>query len=286
MKLAVIGIGLIGGSMAIGLKKHYPKMRVFGLDTHAENVQTAKRLGVIETEIKSFSELREMDFVIVSTPVDVCVKILPEVLDNVGTKTLVWDVGSTKEAICQAVSSHPNRAHFLATHPIAGTEFSGASAAFDSLFKGKIQILCEVEKTNTDLLEKAKELFLSLEMDLREMDVLSHDMHIAYVSHLSHISSFMLGKTVMEKEKDEEKIFDLAGSGFESTVRLAKSNPNTWGAIFMQNRKNVVEIVEAYIKNLEQFKNLLVQENMDALHLQMKEINKIKKILNKQNERS
>ncbi len=189
-------------------------------------------------------------------------------------------MGSTKQAICEAVASHPKRRNFLACHPIAGTEFSGPNAAIDQLFKGKTNIICEVEKTAPKLQETVLNLFKEMGMRIRYMDPVSHDKHIAYVSHLSHISSFMLGKTVIEKEKNERDIFDMAGSGFASTVRLAKSNPVTWTSIFKQNKDNVLETLEEYISNLTHFKKLLEAENYKGIHDEMENTNYIKEILN------
>ena len=205
-------------------------------------------------------------------------------MDLVSDDTLVFEVGSTKSPICEAVSNHPKRRNFLATHPIAGTEFSGPNAAIRNLFVDKTNIICEVEKTTFKLQEKGLKLFKDLGMRIRYMEPKSHDKHIAYVSHLSHISSFMLGKTVIEKEKDEKDIFDMAGSGFESTVRLAKSSPAMWTPIFKQNKKQVVKSLEEYIANLSQFKNLLENENYEQIFNEMENTNRIKEILGKRQE--
>jgi prephenate dehydrogenase len=205
---------------------------------------------------------------------------LPSILDAINDDALVFDVGSTKFPICEAISNHSKRKNFMATHPIAGTEFSGPTAAVLGLFLGKTNIICEVEKTTFKLQQKALELFDKLGMRIRYMDSKSHDKHIAYVSHLSHISAFMLGKTVIEKEKDERDIFDMAGSGFESTVRLAKSSPAMWTPIFKQNKKHVVKTLGEYISNLSKFKDLLESDNYEAVFQEMQSVNKIKEILN------
>jgi len=208
---------------------------------------------------------------------------LPTVLDLISDSAIVFDVGSTKIPICEAVAGHPRRRNFIATHPIAGTEFSGPSAAIKGLFQGKTNIICEVEKTTFKLQERALLLFSAIGMRIRYMDPKSHDKHIAYVSHLSHISSFMLGKTVINKEKDEQDIFDMAGSGFESTVRLAKSSPAMWTPIFKQNKKQVVKTLEEYISNLSKFKDLLVNDDYEAIFHEMESVNRIKEILNGMN---
>jgi prephenate dehydrogenase len=218
--------------------------------------------------------------VIVSIPVDVQLTLLPKVLDIVSENTLVLDVGSTKEQICAVLENHPKRRNYLATHPIAGTEFSGPMAAHVGLFNEKTNIICEVEKTAFKLQEKALEIFSKLGMRIRYMDAKAHDKHIAYVSHLSHISSFMLGKTVIEKEKNERDIFDMAGSGFASTVRLAKSSPAMWTPIFEQNKSNVIEILEEYINNLQRFNELMKQNDFAEIYNEMESTNHIKQILN------
>ncbi len=278
MKVYIIGIGLIGGSLALDIKHHYPNAKISGIDANKNHLTEAIQLGIIE-EKSTFEDLKFSDFVILSTPVDVSVLILPEILDKIGEETLVLDVGSTKLPICDAIANHQNRRNFMACHPIAGTEFSGPSAAVLGLFDNKTNIICEVEKTTFKLQEKAMELFKKLGMRIRYMDPKSHDKHIAYVSHLSHISAFMLGKTVIEKEKDERDIFDMAGSGFESTVRLAKSSPAMWTPIFKQNKKQVVKSLDEYIMNLTKFKNLLENDNYDEVFNEMQNTNRIKEIL-------
>ena len=223
MNVYVIGVGLIGGSMALDIKSNYENVTVFGIDSNEKYLDIALKLKIIDNKAL-ISDLADADFVILAVPVDIALVLLPNVLDKINDGTLVFDVGSTKFPICNAIANHSRRRNFLATHPIAGTEFSGPTAATLGLFEGKTNIICEVEKTTFKLQQKALGLFEKLGMRIRYMDAKSHDKHIAYVSHLSHISSFMLGKTVIEKEKGERDIFDMAGSGFESTVRLAKSS--------------------------------------------------------------
>ena len=282
MKVFVIGIGLIGGSMALDIKILHPEAKIYGIDTNESHLAEAIALGVVGAAA-TFDDLLDADFVIVSVPVDVALLVLPKVLDVIGDSTIVFEVGSTKMPICEAIANHPKRRNFIATHPIAGTEFSGPSAAIKGLFQGKTNIICEVEKTTFKLQEKALALFKAMGMRIRYMDPKSHDKHIAYVSHLSHISAFMLGKTVINKEKDEQDIFDMAGSGFESTVRLAKSSPAMWTPIFKQNRKQVVKTLDEYISNLSKFKELLEKEDYDAIYNEMQSVNKIKEILNGMN---
>jgi prephenate dehydrogenase len=279
MNVYIIGVGLIGGSMALDIKSNYNNVTVFGIDTNENHLDEALNLKIIDKKA-SISDLFDADFVILAVPVDIALVLLPSVLDAISDATLVFDVGSTKFPICEAISNHPKRRNFMATHPIAGTEFSGPSAAGLGLFQGKTNIICEVEKTTFKLQQKTLELFDKLGMRIRYMDAKSHDKHIAYVSHLSHISAFMLGKTVIEKEKDERDIFDMAGSGFESTVRLAKSSPAMWTPIFKQNKKQVVKTLSEYISNLSKFKELLESDNYEAVYDEMQSVNKIKEILN------
>jgi prephenate dehydrogenase len=277
-KIYIIGTGLIGGSMALDLKSHFKEATFFGIDSNESNLDEAIELNIIQKKA-SFDDLENADLVIVSVPVDVGLVILPQILDKINDNTLVLDVGSTKFPICEVVANHQRRRNFLATHPIAGTEFSGPKAAIKDLFQGKTNIICEIEKTAYKQQETALDLFQKLGMRIRYMDAKSHDKHIAYVSHLSHISSFMLGKTVIEKEKNERDIFDMAGSGFESTVRLAKSSPAMWTPIFKQNRDNIIETLDEYILNLTQLKELLQNDKYDEVFNEMQNTNRIKEIL-------
>ena len=277
-QVSIIGIGLIGGSFALDLKHYIPEVQITGIDQNKTHLTEALKLGIID-QTGDLKSLENADLVVLAIPVNAALEVLPQVLNFISDKAVVIDMGSTKEAICKAVSTHPRRAQFLATHPIAGTEFSGPSAAIHGLFKNKTNIICEVEKTLPVLGELVLTLFKTMGMHLRFMPANDHDKHIAYVSHLSHISSFMLGKTVIEKEKNERDIFDMAGSGFESTVRLAKSSPDMWTPIFEQNKVNVIETLTEYIQNLNQFKAYMEKDDFDAVHNEMKNTNHIKQIL-------
>lgn len=279
MKIYVIGIGLIGGSMALDLRALNEDFEVIGVDFNQVHLDQALHLGIID-RVGKLEDLHEADRVILSIPVKESLRLLPSLLDQLNENALLWDVGSTKAQLCKVVESHPKREQYLAAHPIAGTEFSGPKAAHLGLFKGKPQILCEAKKTRADMLTWSKTIFRQMGMYLRFMDPHEHDRHMACVSHLSHVSSFMLGKTVLEQEADEQNIFDLAGSGFESTVRLAKSSPDMWAPIFEQNKENVLEILSAYIKNLEEFKSKLAADAIEDLHQQMKNTNQLTTILN------
>lgn len=279
MNVYIIGIGLIGGSMSLDIQEKYPEAIIYGIDTNEAHIEEALQRQLIHKKA-TLQNVKNADIVIITIPVKVSIEIITEVLHTINDNTLVIDAGSTKGQICKSIDTHPRRRNFLAAHPIAGTEFSGPTAAIKGLFEGKTNIICEVEKTAFVLQEKALELFKNLGMRIRYMDPKSHDKHIAYVSHLSHISSFMLGKTVIEKEKNERDIFDLAGSGFASTVRLAKSSPAMWTPIFEQNKANVIETLQEYIANLEEFKQLMLQDNYEGIYKEMENTNRIKKILN------
>lgn len=278
MKVSLIGVGLMGGSLSLSLQKLNCHVNISGISRKETTLKKAQSLGLIH-QIGSMNDLINADLVVIAIPVEATVTILPKVLDHIGSKTLVLDMGSTKASICSVVADHPKRNQFLACHPIAGTEYSGPEAAIPDLYTHKTTMLCEVEKTKPELLERAIDLFNNLKMNVRTMDPMEHDRHIAYVSHLSHISSFMLGKTVMEKERNERNIFDMAGSGFSSTVRLAKSSPDMWLPIFKQNKDNVLETMNEYIGNLQKFKSLLEKDAYNELHQQMEQINLIKNIL-------
>ena len=273
----IIGLGLIGGSFALELKKRL-QYTVVGIDKNPQHLQEALALGIISEAI-DYPQIADADLVLVAVPVNRIAQVVHEVLDHVGENTLVMDVGSVKESICKEVAQHPCRSQFVAAHPMAGTEYSGPQAALYDLFDGKVMALCEVEKSNWKLLDRALDISKALNMRVKMMSPTDHDLHTAYVSHLSHVSSFMLGKTVLEIEKDEAQIFDLASTGFASTVRLAKSHPQMWTPIFLENKTNVLKALTEYIKNLENFKHLLETDQADAITQNIKEANYIRKIL-------
>lgn len=279
MKITVIGLGLIGGSMALDLKAKGYCSYVIGVDENSEHCKQALALGIVD-EIKSLNDSLNSGIIIVAVPVSGIAKLLPHILDNIGDETVVMDVGSTKEKICRIAKKHFSGKQFVATHPIAGTERSGPSAAMKNLFDGKVTILC-VEDSALWAVEKVSHLYETLNMQIIFMKPSEHDKHAAYVSHLSHISSFALATTVLEIEKSERTIFDLAGSGFASTVRLAKSSPDMWAPIFEQNSKYVSKALNTYIRHLTKFKKNIDAENTKANYKMMEQSNKIKKVLDK-----
>jgi prephenate dehydrogenase len=279
MKTVVIGLGLIGGSMAIDLRKAGLATTIVGVDHNAENAARAITLGLVDSTELVESALADAGLIIVAIPVNSLCKLLPGILDKIPSSSVVIDAGSTKGLICKAVSGHPNRGSFVAAHPIAGTENSGPDAAFAGLFVNKTNIICEKERSNADALATATKVFDALGMNTIFMDPEEHDKHVAYVSHLSHVSSFLLGQTVLDIEKDEKNIFALAGSGFASTVRLAKSSPDMWAPIFEQNLDYLSQALHEYIMHLQKFQHLLLKRDTQGLHQVMHNANEIRRVL-------
>ena len=278
MKVCIVGLGLIGGSIGLKLKDLYENITIYGYDIDDNSVSYCLKNKIIDVK---FDEefLSEFNFIFLAIPVESIKNKLTDYLNKTSDKTLIIDLGSTKFQICNSVENHQNRKNYLAAHPIAGTEFSGPNSAKKDLFNDKVMILCDTEKTDPNLLLDAKKIIKSLGMSIKTMNSKEHDKHIAYVSHLSHISSFMLGKTVMDKEDDEHAIYNMAGSGFESTVRLAKSSPEMWSSIFVENKKNIIESLDEYISNINNFKKLIEISDQKTLNDEMRRINGIKKIL-------
>ena len=279
MKITVIGTGLIGGSMALDLKKRRLTSHVFGVDKNATHLEKAIELGIIDEKSNLIEALDKTELIIISVPVDTAPDILKQVLDLIKPGQTVMDVGSIKGNICSHIAEHPNRKQFVACHPIAGTEYSGPEAAHYYLFDGKVNIITDKEHSDKSSLEIVEKVFKTLKMDTIYMGAEEHDRHIAYVSHLSHITSFTLGLTVLELEKDEKSIFNMAGSGFASTVRLAKSSPDMWAPIFKENKENLTNAIDAYIDKLNQLKKSIESGNMQDTHQTITEANQIERIL-------
>ena len=278
MKVGIVGLGLLGGSIGLKLKDLYDNITIYGYDIDYKSVNYCLKNKIIDVKFEE-EFLSELDFIFLAIPVDSIKNQLSDYLNKTSDKTLIIDLGSTKFQICNSVENNQNRKNYLAAHPIAGTEFSGPNSAKKDLFNDKVMILCDTEKTDPNLLLDAKKIIKSLGMSIKTMNSKEHDKHIAYVSHLSHISSFMLGKTVMDKEDDEHAIYNMAGSGFESTVRLAKSSPEMWSSIFVENKKNIIESLDEYISNINNFKKLIEGSDQKTLNEEMRRINGIKKIL-------
>jgi len=276
-KIHIIGLGLIGGSFALAIKKTLPQVHITGFDKKQQHQEEALDLGLV-SEIKESPD-GDTDIILLATPADTLQPIAIELLNKIGQETLIIDFGSTKASLCESLADHPRRKQYLAGHPIAGTEYSGPRAAKEELLDRKVFIICEMEKTDIHLKEKAYTLLDALNMKLRFMDPKDHDLHLAFVSHLSHISSFMLGKTVLDKMDDESHIFDMAGSGFASTVRLSKSSPAMWVPIIKENKDNILEALGSYINRLQSFQDRIASGNFEDLQREMENINRIKDIL-------
>jgi prephenate dehydrogenase len=280
MNIAIIGLGLIGGSVAKDLKKRKFADYIYGIDTNPENAKIALLLNIVDEIVTLEQGIDNSELIIIATPVDSTVLILPGILDRIKSQT-VTDMGSTKEQIIESVKNHPGRKNFVASHPMAGTEFSGPAAALNGLFDNKTTILCNVEESSAEAVTIVRKMYGVLRMDVVEMSAPNHDVHVAYVSHISHISSFALALTVMDIEEDEKNIFNLASGGFESTVRLAKSSADTWAPIFMQNNKNVLTALNNYIDKLQELKIFIKEQRVDEMYAVIKKSNRIKEILNK-----
>ena len=278
MTITIIGIGLIGGSLAISLKENGFADRVIGVDVSRDNLDKAIRRRIIDEDQTLEEGIDAADIIVLSTPVDVMLKLLPSVLDKVNQQ-VVMDVGSTKAQLLSAVKNHPNRGRFVATHPMAGTEFSGPEAAIPGLFDGKCTVLIDENDSDKDAIAKVKALYESIPMRIVELESKEHDIHTAYVSHISHISSFALALTVLAKEENESRIFELASGGFSSTVRLAKSSPDMWVPIFRQNRDNVLDVLDEHINQLARFRSLLIKKDFDTFYRLIQDANSIKRIL-------
>lgn len=279
MIICVIGLGLLGGSFALGLKARITPVTILGVDNNLQHAKQALDRSIADEVLPLEEAVSKADLVVLATPVNAILQQLPVVLDMLPEDATLIDFGSTKQQLCEAVAAHPKRGQFVATHPIAGTEYSGPEAAFATLLEGKTMIICEKENSRAASLLMVEQLCRSLSMSLRYMPAAEHDLHFAYVSHLSHISSFALGLTVLDKEKNEKNIFDMAGSGFSSTVRLAKSSPQMWGPIFSQNRENVSEALAGYIAQLQQFKQAIDARDEEQTKALMAKANDIRKIL-------
>lgn len=279
MIATVIGIGLIGGSIALDLRKAGMVSKIIGVDRNGDHLTEAISLGIIDEFADLSDAIQQSDLIIIAIPVDSARQLLPEVLDKLVEGKTVIDLGSSKAGICAVARGHSNRSQYVACHPIAGTEFSGPSAAFHGLYNGKVNIICNRDESSEEALDVAQKVFETLGMKIIYMDAEEHDRHIAYVSHLSHVTSFTLGLTVLDIEKDEKNIFNMAGSGFASTVRLAKSSADMWAPIFEQNSENLLEAMDAYIEKLQVFREVIKEKKTDQAHQLIKSGNEIRRIL-------
>jgi prephenate dehydrogenase len=281
MTVSIVGIGLIGGSLAIDLRKRRFADKIIGIDTNIQHQNIALLCGLVD-EIQTLDDgVSKSDVVILTAPVSINCMLLPRILDLMdGTKKIVTDMGSTKAGIADVAKDHPNRGRFVAAHPMAGTEFSGPLAAIGKLFDYKSVIICDPELSDKDALELTEKMFDILNMRKVYMNSSDHDRHVAYVSHISHITSFSLALSVLDREKEEKNILNLAGGGFESTVRLAKSNGDTWAPIFTENAEYILQVMDTYIEKMNLFRKMIAEKDTKGLKEIMEEANKIRKILN------
>jgi prephenate dehydrogenase len=281
MTIAIIGIGLIGGSLMVDLRKRGFADKIIGVDTNIHHGNIAVLCGLVD-EIDSFENaIDKSDLIILASPVNNNCMMLPAVLDRIaGTSKIVTDMGSTKAGIARASGNHPARGRYVAVHPMAGTEYSGPLAAIGKLFDYKNAIICDRELSDPDALNTIEKMLDMLNMHKVYMNSIDHDVHVAYISHISHITSFSLALSVLEKEHEELNILTLAGGGFESTVRLAKSNGETWAPIFIENAQYILEVMDTYIEKMNLFRKMISENNIDGLKALMEEANKIRKILN------
>lgn len=278
MVVAIIGVGLIGGSMALAMQEKGLASTIIGVDNNTLHQQKALELGLVHRIVELEEAVDTADLIVVATPVNVALEVLPNILNRVN-RQVVMDVGSTKEGVLNLVKEHPNRGRFVATHPMWGTEYSGPEAAVHGAFMQKAVVICDKEGADADAVESIEKLYQSLGMHLVYMNGKDHDLHVAYVSHISHITSFALANTVLEKEREDDAIFELASGGFESTVRLAKSNPAMWVPIFKENRENVLDVLNEHISQLRKFRTCLEKENYKYLGSLIEQANKIKRII-------
>ncbi len=279
--ITIVGVGLISGSLSLALKEKGLVKHVIGVSRTLASSKKALELGLIDEALPLVEAVKKSDLIYVAIPVDVTIPIMEEIMNLITDKQVVVDAGSTKGALCEALADHPMRSRFVASHPMWGTEYSGPEAAVKGAFVGRTCVICEKNKSDADALDAVEDMYNELGMKLIYMEAAAHDMHVAYISHISHITSFALANTVLEKEKEEDAIFDLASGGFESTVRLAKSSSAMWVPVFMQNRENVLDVLNEHIVQLRKFKSCLEKENWEYLTELIEGANDIKRVLNR-----
>jgi prephenate dehydrogenase len=279
MHIAIIGLGLIGGSLARDWRQTGLATRLAGVERNPAHAARALQLGLVDEVLPLHEAMRQCEVVLVATPVDALMTLLPQVLDLATDRHVVIDAGSTKLPVVEAVAQHPRRARFVAAHPMAGTEYSGPNAAISGMFDGKRCVLCDTEHCALDAAHVATQLFEGIGMHVTYLGAAEHDLHVAYVSHISHIASFALALTVLEKEREEDRIFELASGGFSSTARLAKSNADTWIPIFSQNRDNVLDVLDEFINTVSRFRTLLIKRDFDTFEAMIRQANDIRRII-------
>lgn len=273
-----MGVGLIGGSLAIQLHEKKLSSRLIGVEADADHAKQAVQLELVDETLPLEEAIAASEIIILAIPVDKLVEMLPSVMDKIDNQVVI-DLGSTKSQLIDAIKNHPKRGRYVATHPMWGTEYSGPQAAVRGAFENKAVIICNAGESDADALDWVKGMYKKIGMHLLEMEAKAHDLHAAYVSHISHITSFALANTVLQKEKEDNAIFELASAGFESTVRLAKSNPAMWVPIFMQNKENVLDVLKEHIAQLTRFKESIEKDDNEYLMRLIEEANKIRRII-------
>ena len=279
MKTAIVGIGLIGGSFALSLRDNGLSDEILGVDNNRANADRALELGLIDRIVSLDEAVSEADLIVLAIPVGAIPMVTVKILNKIRPNQVVMDMGSTKQELCELISMHPNRGRFVATHPMWGTEYSGPEAAVKGAFTGRTVVIADPDSSDADARELVEAIYTKIGMPIKYMEAKEHDTHTAYISHISHITSFALALTVLEKERETSHIFDLAGAGFESTVRLAKSSPETWLPIFMQNKYNVLDVLREHIHQLQVIRKMLEKDDTAGLRATMEKANSIKKIL-------
>ena len=285
MKVCIVGLGLIGGSFALALRRHSLAESIVGIESNPKHVEQALSLGIVDSVVDINQAVEESDLIVLAIPVDAIPQMAMKVLNRIKSHQTLIDMGSTKEELCEIVSQHPSRARLVATHPMWGTEYSGPSAATADSFAGRNVVLCEVERSAGDAVQLVSDIYRKLGMNIMNMSAEQHDIHAAYVSHISHITSFVLSTTVLEKEREEDTIFNLAGGGFDSTVRLAKSEAKTWVPIFAQNKYNVLDVLREYIHQLQLFRKALEKDDYESIYAMIHRANDIRKVLEEKRQR-
>ena len=277
-RIAIVGVGLIGGSLAIQLHEKKLSSKLIGVDANKEHAKKAVELELVDEVMSLDNAIENADVIVLAIPVDAMLKVAPAILDKID-KQIVIDLGSTKSQLIDLIKNHPKRGRYVATHPMWGTEYSGPQSAVRGAYENKAVIICNAHESDQDALEWTKTMYKKIGMHLLEMEAAAHDLHVAYVSHISHITSFALANTVLEKEKEQNAIFELASAGFESTVRLAKSNPAMWVPIFLQNKENVLDVLNEHIEQLKRFRDSIQNGQEKALKGLIEDANKIRRII-------
>lgn len=279
MKILIAGLGLIGGSFALALRDRGIADEILGIEKSDENAAEALRLGLADRIVTLEEGVPQADLVVLATPVDTIPLMAVKALNHVTDRQVVMDMGSIKAELCEVISMHARRGRFVAAHPMWGTEYSGPRAAQHGAFTGRNAVLCEAERSDADALATVERIFRTLDVPVVYMGAEEHDLHAAYVSHISHVTSFALALTVLEKEREERHIFDLAGGGFESTVRLAKSAAATWVPILLRNKYNVLDVLREHIHQLQIMRRMIERDDAEGLTSAFGKANSIQRII-------